>query len=168
MKGSTIGDVKSALLTVLRARSGLGGVNISYPGPRLAYDVKTDAGLYEAIWLDDGPAMGPATGQEVVSIVKGLPLEIDDNYDFTVVIQVLRPMSDATLEDTEARSIELLGEVIGAISSDPNLGLPIANYLRCEVLPYRWDHSTGHLPKPPGFGSRFHLHLRVQARLALS
>lgn len=168
IKGSTIADTKAALITALKARPGLADVNISYAGPRFAKDVKNDAGDFEAIWLDDAPQLGPATGQNVVTIIKGLPLEIDDNYDFTVVIQVLRPTSDATLEETEARSVELLGEVLGLLSADPNVGLSPASYLLNECLPYHWDHRTGHLPSPPGFGSRFHLHLRVQARLALS
>lgn len=168
MKGSTIGDVKAALIAVLDARPGLKDVNVSYEGPRFASDVQNDAGLYEAIWLDNGPPVIPDSGDNVVSIVKGLPLEIDDTYDLTVVVQVIRPTSDVSLADTEARSVELLGEVLGAMSTDPNLGLNPDNYLRCEVLPRRWDHTSGHLPNPPGFGSRFHLHLRVQARLALS
>jgi hypothetical protein len=109
---STVPVVKSALVTVLSARTGLTGVQISYTWPNAA----TEA---ESIWLGD------EEGTCNTDVVMGTAAHAEaEEYTIPVTVQVVQesgPVSSGST--TEARAFTLFEEVRRALVVDKLLGL---------------------------------------------
>lgn len=159
MDGSTLYEVKTALVASLQDRPRLAEVKVSHQSPVIAKDLKSLT-AHDAIWLGDG------SGSLSVDVVQGLPISLDERYTLEVLIQSLR--FKGTQASADVSAVAMLGEVFGTISNDPTLGLDPEPFLRCQVLPTSWEHFTGRLEGVPGHGSSFLVRLEVNARLALS
>lgn len=162
--GSSLATAKSRLEAVLEARAGLAGVPVTDGGPVSARDLQNDSGAYEAIWFGDSRTV------QIEVPHTGLPVELDETYELDVVIQVLKRAEAAdTQAAATARSVALLGEVIGALAADPSLGYtPTVALPILEALPQTWEHKGGWLGKGDEHGSRFVLKVRIFSRLHIT
>lgn len=163
MLGSSYATLKNAIVTQLQARPGLVGVAVNYQAPVQAEDIQASTGTSEAIWLDD------ADGDIGNTVICGLPLQLEDEYNIMVVIQVLRPESAGTQYAADLRCDELVGEFLHELAHDPTWGLNASGqfvHLRTTQGPYR--RITGFLPGGAGHGARFEMNLIVQSRLSFT
>lgn len=162
--GSSLAVVQAALIIELGDRDGLEGVPLGDAGPVSAEDLQNEDGTYEAMWL------GGANVVDLQIPFTGVPITYDEVYDQDLVIQVLKIGEDAdTQSAATARSVALLGEVVGTVAADPSLGItPTAAMPIVEVVIDRWEHTGGWLGSGDQYGSRFVVKVRVSARIAIS
>ncbi len=153
--------LKSALVTLLTARSALSGVNVIGYAPVNSDDLKTDSGEFEAIWLAaaEGP-VGP------VVFCDG-EMRFDEETTLTVVVEVLGRDTDDTQARVDTRANALFYEVLAEISDQSNwdtatLGLDVFDYFWCEPVEHRW--SAGRIAGQPAFGARVELDVDIRAR----
>lgn len=168
---SSAPDAKDAVVTVLSARPGLSTANVSRECPSNPNDIKTNAGLIEAIWVGrEGDQ--DITGQAIVPVMKATPLVFDENYTLWVTIQVFKDDSSGTQEAATERAYTLAAEVIGAVASDPRLGLAdtVARAMFHVGLggdAYEFTEKTGRLASG-GYGCQVQIGLNCSARITLS
>lgn len=158
--GSSYSSVKWAIHDQLAARAGLQGVAVSYQAPVQATDVQDSSGSGEAIWLDDG------AGEHNNVVICSLPLQIEEQYQISVIVQVLRPSSLGTQREADLRVDELLYEVLHELATDPTWGLSnVGNFVYLHTTRSTFQRVTGFLPSGAGHGARAELNLQVDSRL---
>lgn len=158
--GSSFSTLKWEIYLALKARAGLQGVAVSYQAPVQTQDVQADGGTFEAIWLDDG------SGEHENRVICSLPLQIEEIYGITLVVQVLRPESLGDQRSADLRVDELLYEVMAEIATNPTFGLSNSGpFVYLHVTRATFQRVTGFLPSGAGHGARAELLLQVESRL---
>lgn len=159
--GSGYSTVKFAIYNQLRARANLQGVAVSYQSPLQAEDVQSSTGSGEAIWLDD------ADGEYENVVICSLPLQIEELYNITLNVQVLRAESEGTQYEADKRVDELLWEVMNELANDPTWGLSgTHNFVYLHTTRGIFRRVTGFLPGGAGHGARCEMNLEVKSRLS--
>lgn len=150
--GTTLVDVKQAIVTALRARSGLTGVQVLY-GPD-DFPSGDDHLEDESIWL------GNATWDEyAIPVLKAGTKKVDEDYELEFFLQVLK-RDGTTQEAADIRARVLLIELQQALAENP----AISDHIFWAQLRLR-NHITGQFAAGPGHGSRFEGVINVRARL---
>lgn len=158
--GSSYSAVKWAIFQQLSARAGLQGVAVSYQAPVQRQDVEDSTGSSEAIFLDDG------AGEHENVVICSLPLQIEELYQISLVVQVLRPTSLGDQRAADLRVDELLFEVLSELAHDPTWGLSnTGNFVYLHTTRSTFRRITGFLPAGAGHGARAELSLQVDSRL---
>lgn len=162
MIGTSLAVVKAAIITALAADATLtsDGVKISYGAPVVPADLKSTDGDYEAIWLGDTAATVD------VPVLTAGHLHRDEDYQLTLVVQVLKPGSLGTQQAADERAAAIFGRAELVLANNPTAS--ITDPARVEILVAGWDHVTGFLGNGQGHGSRFDVRLDVTARLTPS
>ncbi len=162
--GSTYSAVKAALVTQLKARSGLANTTVLYQPPERGSEIRGDSGTWELIFFD------AAQGSAGVRVFAGSsPLIFDEEYDQTCVIEVQIPDSSGTQQAVDDRAMELLYEVLHELAHQATwdydaLGLGAADFEYVDLVPASWSTSTGFVMPTKGHGARIELGIRVRAR----
>jgi hypothetical protein len=157
--GSTIGLVKAALIVSLQSRL----PNVNYESPISPIDTLGDDGSGDAIWWFDD-----ADSSESVLVFKGAPHWWDEDYTLSLIVQSLGRDTDADQVAVDSRAINMLGEVLGVLASDPTIGIvDTSQYQLRTVLPDGWTFHTGIQTTGLKRAAMFKLDLRVSARIML-
>lgn len=168
--GSSYAAVKTALQTLLDARSGLDNVSVLSQAPLKPSELAGADGTSDAIWLGD------TTGEYSDECFRALPLAFDETYDLTISIQSLKPTSAGSQVAADLRVDQMLYEVLAQIAGDPSIGnsppggTPVTgaitpntfNYL--DALPSGFRRIVGFLPTGAGHGSRCELTVTIHCR----
>lgn len=152
-QGTSLVAVKQVLVTALRARPGLAGIQVLY-----AWDdfEGTDDHLRdEAIWF--GNTLWTASE---IPVMKAGTKKVDEEYELEVFIQVLKT-DGVDQEAADVRARLLLVELQQALAEAPQISVETF----WALLRMR-RHATGLLAPGPGHGSRFEGVIEVRARLA--
>lgn len=169
---STVPLAKSALITVLDARSNLASVKVRREVPEDPADIRRDDGIGEAIWIggtDDAGISQDVDGRAEVNIFTGGVLRFDEEYTLRVTVQTLGADTADDQKDMTDRAYELAAEIIGAISSDPTLGVAESSTVSLfRVVSYTWDERCGVYAQSNSFGCRLELGLSIEARVTLT
>lgn len=145
--GTTLVTVKKALRTLLAARAGLAGVQVSYAKPLGGL-------LPEAVWF--GGAEAP---EARIAATGGTVKKVHENYSFTAVVQVL--VEDGRDEEAaDERAAALLGELQQAVAANPTLGSTHV------VQMAGWEQSLGPVGEGTNRAARYDVVLTVHAELA--
>lgn len=149
--GTTLVLMKQALVTALRARPGLAGVQVLYGVDD--FPEGDDHLEQESIWF--GEATWPDTE---IPTMRGGTKEVDETYELSWVIEVIK--SDGSLQEAaDLRGKALLVELQQALAENPQ---PSAEVLWAELKIRR--HIPGQVA-PGGHGARFEGVIEVRARL---
>lgn len=147
--GTTLVAVKQQLKTLLTARPGLSGVQVSFARP-------TTGLLSEAIWFDTA---APDEADTAISVMGGAVKKVDETYTFTTVVQVL--LTDGRDEETaDLRAVALLAELQQTVAAAP-VAIGAIRLLQMAG----WVHTVGPLGEGTSKGARFDVALRVNALL---
>lgn len=151
--GTSLVAVKQAVVTALRARGGLAGVQVLY-GPD-DFEAGDDHVQDEAIWLGDTNWL-----TSEIPVWNTGTKKLDETYALNWVIQVLK--ADGALQETaDLRARVLLAELQQALAETPVISAEILwGLLRVT------RHLTGQMVTGPGHGARFEGVIEVRARLA--
>jgi hypothetical protein len=155
--------VKAALVTRLKARSGLAGVSVTYEAPENSEDVRGTSGAWESVSFDD------AEGNIAQRVFAGASnLIFDEEYVQTCVIQVLR-QDRGTQQEADERAGEILYEIHAELANQADwdydaLGLGVTDFEYVDLLPVIHKMVTGFLPAGAGHAARVELGIRVRAR----
>lgn len=151
--GTSLVALKQALVTALRARPGLTGVQVLFAADDFVSG--DDHVRDEAIWLGDTtwtlfelPVMMPATKK------------VDETYELEWVVQVVKA-DGSTQEAADLRAVVLLAELQQALAEVPQMSAQVF----WALLRMR-RHATGQVAAGPGHGARFEGVIEVKARLA--
>lgn len=150
--GTTLVTVKQAIVTALRARAGLTGIQVMH-GPD-DFPSGDDGLKDESIWLGDAKWLA----MEIPTMKAGTK-DVDETYELEVMIQVLKN-DGSTQETADLRAAVLLAEVQQAFAEAPDFS-PVIFEATFELR----DHKTGQLATT-GHGSRFEGIVEVFARLS--
>lgn len=145
--GTTLFEVKNALVTLLAARPGLSGVTISYSYPM------PDPVSGDHIWLGNAESINetPVMNDDA----------LDEEYRLDLRVQVLKTQSEGQAS-ADTRCKALLIEVQQLLAANPRLGLSSIHFAMMES----WEHSCGPLGSTStGNGSAFDCKIRVSAIL---
>jgi hypothetical protein len=151
--GTSLVALKQALITALRARAGLVGVQVLYA----AGDFQTgdDHLEGEAIWLRN-----TEWESSEFPVMRAGTKKVDEVYALEVFVQVLK--TDGSSQETaDLRALALVAELQQALAETPQVS---AQTFWGELKMRR--HITGQLSPGPGHGSRFEAVIWVKARLA--
>jgi hypothetical protein len=151
--GTSLILVKQALVTALRARPGLDGVQVLFaaddflPGDDHVED--------EAIWFGDTEWI-----ESEIQVWNTGTKKIDEVYAVDWVVQVVK--ADGSLQEAaDVRARALLVELQQALAETPQVSAEVFwGLLRMR------RHATGQVLSGPGHGSRFEGVIEVKARLA--
>lgn len=164
--GTVLFAVWDALLTALRGRAGLSGVNIRYSldEPRDATARQLITG--EDIWIGTGEDV--ATNDTVQAHMRQAPVVDDEDIDFTLHVQVIKSGSDQ--ETVDARCQTLFAEVQQALASNPTLSISsTSEYQVLWVRPSGWSFSRGPMAGSTntraGHGARIDTVIRIRSRI---
>jgi hypothetical protein len=151
--GTTLVAVKQALVTALRARAGLAGVQVLL-GPD-DFPSGDDHLEEESIWFGD------ATWDEFdIPLIHAGTKTYEETYEVDWFVQVLK--ADGSSQETaDVRALALFAEFQQALAESPQF-IPEVFW---GILRLR-RHLTGQLSPGPGHGSRFEGGLEIKARLA--
>lgn len=145
--GTTLVEVKQALVTALAARSGLSGVTVSYAKPA------TTAMPAEAIWFGDAEA------ETAISTMGGAVKKIDETYVLEAVVQVLiRDGRDEEAADVRAEAV--FTEFQQQLAAVPK----VIDAIR-QAQMTGWVHTVGPIGESTNRGARFDIALRINALL---
>ena len=146
---------KTALVTSIEAELGA-NVAVSRRPPVSPLDLYGDDGTGEAVWLAEASA-----DSEVPHL--GLPLELDEDGELTVIAQVLG--DDDTDVEVETRAVALFAGIVEPLMADPSLGLGVDLF---EVLRLSWTFTSGAMPNvTERYGARFEITLAFRSRLSI-
>lgn len=168
--GSSAPEVIDRLFTVLDARSGLDHVEVLSHYPEDPSKIKGDTGVSDAVFLGrvgssaiTGSAVWPVLGHTFV----------DEVYTVWLTCQSLKDSSSGTEVLARKRAYELMAEVVGAVLSDPTLGITETAAMntfeiggRLSDGPYEIEDGGGWLT--PGYGWRVSIGLHCTARITLT
>lgn len=146
--GSTLIEVKQALIAALSARPGLAGAQITYGFP-----VGQITG--RDVWL------GEATSENSPDTMRGgARVPTLEDYRLTVHLQVIKSQGEGQ-EAADVEALGLLNEVQQEIAGLPQ---PTPNVLMVELA--GWEHLPAVLEgQGQSCGSKFTVAVRVRARL---
>lgn len=169
--GSSAPDARDALVTILTARPALAAVPVLREYPLNPADVKTSTGVNEAIYLGREGGQN-ITGQAVIPVFKATPLVFDESYTMWLSCQVLKDTSSGTQEAAQERAWTLAAEVVGAVATDPRLGLTDTStrtmfHVGGEGDAYQFAEVGGFLASG-GYGCSVQIGLNCTARIVLS
>lgn len=150
--GTTLVSVKQALVTALRARPGLAGVQVLY-GPD-DFPNGDDHLENESLWFGDTNWTDFA-----IPLIRGGTKKVDENYELGWTLQVIRD-DGSSQEAADVRAKTLLAEFQQSLAETP---APSAEVFWAQLRVQR--HVTGQLASGPGHGSRFEGVVEVRARL---
>lgn len=151
--GTSLITLKQALVTSLRARAGLTGVQVLY-GPD-DFTAPDDHVEDEAIWLGDTIWIESEIPVMMIGTKK-----VDETYELDWIVQVVRA-DGSTQEATDLRAVALLAELQQALAETP-----VISAQTFWALIRMRRHATGQVVTGPGHGSRFEGVVEVKARLA--
>lgn len=164
---STLPYARDALVTKLAARTGLSTVNVSRELPRREDDVKSDSGVWEAVWVGRQGGQDADFDSSEPFLTAGAP-RWDETYTMWCTVQVLQPETAGTLATAHERVWELAYEVVGAISADLTLGVSISGeVLMFEVRSLEFVDRTAFLDKA-GAGAQLEIGLSCFGRLRIT
>lgn len=136
--GTSLVVVKAALVTALKARSGLSGIPVTYSKPRRATEVTETEGGITAIWL------GGARGETNIPYLTGpASHQTEETYSFEVVCQAIVRSSDVTGDGQQAadtQAVVLEAEVASCLAADPTVAS--SNPLARAAAVTGWTHQT--------------------------
>jgi hypothetical protein len=147
---SSFTTLKTGLLTLLSARAGLSGVQVSYAWPG-------DSQEQESIWLSE--VRGTLAWASFGSPTRKPRFE---RYSLDVVIVVQG--YESTPATVELRARALMGEIEDALADDVRAGLS-ATLPTLGIQPVSYDVSTMPLD-PAGWGTQIKLVLEADSHLA--
>lgn len=154
--GTTLVALKQALVTKLRARAGLSGVQVLYAIDD--FEPGDDHLRNEAIWLGNAKWLAP-DGSNIANMRAGTK-KIDEVYELELFVQVLKD-DGSTQEAADVRAEALLAEVQQQFAETPQITPQV---FWAEERPR--EHIIGQLPTGPGHGARFERVVWAKARLA--
>ena len=158
MDGTSLVRFKSAYIDKLTSRL----PNVSYEPPLTDEDVNGIDGSRQVVWFD-----GAAQNTTEVLVFKGAPHWFDETYNVTLILQALGKDTDDTQAAMDQAAVDMLGEAIAILASDPTVGLVNDSNIQVfTALPAGWKLAAGTLP-PNLNGARFELDIQVKARLTL-
>jgi hypothetical protein len=151
--GTSLVVLKQTVVTALRARPGLTGVQILYgPDDFVSPDDHVEA---EAIWFGDTEWL-----ESEIPVMKSGTKKIDETYALRWTLQVVKD-DGSSQETADLRAKALLVELQQALAEAPDISAEVFwALLRVE------RHLTGQMVTGPGHGSRFEGVIEVRARLA--
>lgn len=146
--GSSLVELKQAVVAALAARPGLSGVQVTY-----AYPVANVTG--EDIWLAN------AEGTLTIPTMRAGTKRVEESYDLLVVAQVLKTAGEGQ-EAADLRAVAVLAEIQQCFAETPQL-IPLILWAQVTG----WQHSTGSYGgEEASCGSRFEITVNVRARLS--
>lgn len=157
---SALTTFETDLLTFLSGRSGLSGVSILGREPTSRKDLTATSGAEEAIWIADVDAtlITPHAGNAG-------HVTYDENAVVPVIVQVLNPRTDQTLQEVKDRAAVLFNVVVAAIAADPAVGNASPDHLIYQATLTGYTRAAGKLPGGKGFGARYALTVELHARI---
>jgi hypothetical protein len=151
--GTSLVALKQALVTALRARAGLTGVQVLYwPDDFLVGD---DHLKNEAIWFGNARWL-----ESEIQVLTAGTKPVDEVYEIDWYVQVLKE-DGSTQETADLRAVALLAELQQALAETPQ-----PSTQSFWALIRLGQHFTGQLVPGPNHGSRFEGTVEVRARLA--
>ena len=158
--GTTLGVLKAAVISELQSRL----PNVAYDSPVDAQSIIGEDGSGDAIWWSDD-----AEANVEVKVITGSPAWFDETYNLTLIIQSLGRDTDADQSAVDSRAVDLLGEIIGILATDPTAGAVDTSKIQTfTALPIGWRYAAGVLGTTTKRGARFELDIQVMARLTLA
>jgi hypothetical protein len=151
--GTSLIVVKQSLVTALRARAGLAGVQVLYASDD--FPSGDDHVEDESIWLGDTEWL-----ESEIPVFNTGTKKVDEVYELAWVVQVVKA-DGSTQEATDVRAKAILVELQQALAETPQLS--VATFW---ALMRMRRHATGQVLSGPGHGSRFEGVIEVKARLA--
>lgn len=151
--GTSLVTAKQVLVTALRARPGLSGVQVML-GPD-DFPSGDDHLKNEAIWFGDARWL-----ESEIPVMKSGTLKVDETFELDWFVQVIKP-DGSTQEAADLRAVALLAELQQSLAETPR---PTTEILWALIRLGR--HATGQFGSGPGHGSRFEGTVEVKARLA--
>src|SRR5689334_13492631 len=123
---------------------------------------KNGSGL--TCWFDDA-----ATTALSVEILGSLPMWIDETWQIPFRIQALGTTTSDTQEVLDQRAVELLGEAIYVLVSDPDLDISVTDpaVQVFSAIPVGTSTWAGGILPPNMNAARFELNIELHARLHL-
>jgi hypothetical protein len=159
MDGTSLFQFKTAYIAALTART----PNVSYASPSTATDVMGDDGSGAAVWWED---TSHASIDQVV-FTGSTVHPFDESYALQLVIQVLGRDTSATQDQCDATAVEILGEAIAVLSTDPTAGYLDSTETDLHAAhPTGWSYTSGQLT-PDTRAAKFILDITVEARITL-
>lgn len=157
--GSSLPVALTQLVAVVAARPGMAGIVVSADPPVNLADLQAESGAYEAVHIDGATS-------ELLPPVIGVPVWLDENYLLDVVVQVLAV--DTQLAVT-TRAAAILGEVVGAMAADPQLGATLTTEMPIfEALPQSWEQVPYWSGSGDGHACVFRLQVAVYSRIIIT
>lgn len=158
MDGSALLRFKDALVGQMQGRVG----NITYQSPTQAADVQGPDGSGRTMWFKD-----EASADIEVVVLTGTPVQWDETFTATVVVQVVGQTSDDTQEQVDTEATAMLGELIGSCATDPTFGVADdTDILFRYAIPKAWRYVSGYLVSERR-ACRFEVDIEVSSRLTL-
>lgn len=163
--GSAYGTVKAAIVTRLRARSGLSDVAIQPAPPTDPVSLMGESGSGKAIWIAD------AEGSYDAVVMAAPDLRLDETFELVVVCQSLPKDTDDDQLVTDLRVDALVFEVLHQAAQELTVsapwGIPVDddpfNYL--QITPGTFERYAGPLTNQRPYPSRTEQRLQVESRL---
>ena len=145
--GSVVPAVKTALIDLWVARSGLAEVQVRYDPPRRDADLRAPHpdGRFDAVWFDQTTSVADLS-------VLGVGVKFDETAEILVRVQSIRDDSAGTMSIVDTRAAEILGEIITPVTDDPSIGVTVAGWNDVEVRYAGYSSDGGHLGDHPGHG----------------
>jgi hypothetical protein len=151
--GTSLVALKQALITALRARAGLAGVQVLYASDD--FPSGDDHVEDESIWFGDTEWI-----ESEIQVWNTGTKKVDEVYAVDWVVQVVK--TDGSLQEAaDLRATVLLVELQQALAETPQ----VSSEVFWGLLRMR-RHATGQVLSGPGHGSRFEGVIEVKARLA--
>lgn len=165
MASSAYPLVKQLLRDRLAARGGLAGVVVSYNLPENREDLVGSGGRYEGLYFDS------AEGEAGVQVFTGTTgHHWSEEYEQTVIVQVMDGASTGTQRTVDARAGEIVAEVLEELGDNTfrvALEAFMSEFDHIYVTPARQRWVTGYLSGTSGgHGATCELGLQVEARRA--
>lgn len=161
------------LVTALRARPALDTeVKVLREQPKDPTDLVNSAGVYDAIWIGRDGRQDISDIEVSIPFGKPPPITWREEYTLWVTIQSLRNNTDGTQKVVTDQAVTLLGELMGTLASDPQIGFTEPQPPAASDLSTFWCrgvtalHRTGALDA--GHGAGFEVGLRFHCQLNLS
>lgn len=151
--GTSLVAVKQAMVTALRARAGLAGVQVLYASDD--FEDGDDHVQDEAIWFGNANWI-----ESEIPVWNTGTKKVDETYAIDWTVQVLKP-DGKSQEACDVRARVLVAELQQALAETP--------VISAEIL---WGlfrvtrHQVGQFVPGPGHGARFSGVIEVRARLA--
>lgn len=170
MRGHSGGYAADLLVTALQARTALDTeVNVGREAPSDPTDIVNSTGVFDAIWVGREGRQDVSDIEVTIPFGKPPPITWREQFTLWVTIQSLRNTDAGTQKVVTDRAVELLGELLGTIASDPALG---HNEATATDLSTFWCRGANNLLRTgsldQGHGAGFEVGLRFHCQLNLS